>query len=333
MRSSFVTLALAGLVASAVAAPLNDGHKYEEKKVEEAKYDDKKYDDKKYVHDDKSYDDKKVDEKKYHDVKYDPKKEEHKAPEPKKEHKAPEPKKDDYKKEEPKKEEPKKEDYKKEEPKKEEPKKEEPEKEEPKKEDYKKDDKKYDDKKVDDKKYDDKKVDDKKYDDKKEYDYKEHSLSAFPFHFTSTFHAKAVPNTIIASDGSNVPGQEGAYGLYNFGINSYEEVICFNITLKGVTGEYQSPANTATHIHEAGKGQSGPPRIAFPNPTGDDYTRTSFGCLKGPFETGLTNAATGLDQGAGFSLAQIEANPSGFFADVHTATFVAGAVRGQLERK
>lgn len=47
------------------------------------------------------------------------------------------------------------------------------------------------------------------------------------------------------------------------------------------------------------------PRIAFPNPTGDDYTRTSFGCLKGPFETGLTNAATGLDQGAGFSLAQV----------------------------
>lgn len=47
------------------------------------------------------------------------------------------------------------------------------------------------------------------------------------------------------------------------------------------------------------------PRIAFPNPTGDDYTRTSYGCLKGPFVTGLNNTATGLDQGAGFSLSEV----------------------------
>lgn len=39
------------------------------------------------------------------------------------------------------------------------------------------------------------------------------------------------------------------------------------------------------------------------------------------------------DTGTGFSLKEIEANPSGFFADVHTATYVAGAVRGQLEKK
>ena len=47
------------------------------------------------------------------------------------------------------------------------------------------------------------------------------------------------------------------------------------------------------------------PRIAFPNPTGDDYTRTSFGCLKGPFETGVINQATGRDQGADFSLSEV----------------------------
>ena len=39
-----------------------------------------------------------------------------------------------------------------------------------------------------------------------------------------------------------------------------------NITLYGVAGDYQSPAVTATHIHSAARGASGPPRIAFPNP-------------------------------------------------------------------
>ena len=52
---------------------------------------------------------------------------------------------------------------------------------------------KYDEKKVDEKHYDDKKYDDKHYDEKK------HSLNAFPFHFTSTFHAKAVPDTMCAA--------------------------------------------------------------------------------------------------------------------------------------
>jgi hypothetical protein len=37
------------------------------------------------------------------------------------------------------------------------------------------------------------------------------------------------------------------------------------------------------------------------------------------------------DTGEGFSLAQIEANPPAFFTDVHTADYLAGAIRGQLE--
>lgn len=95
---------------------------------------------------------------------------------------------------------------------------------------------------------------------------------------------------------------------------------------------YQSPAKTATHIHETAAGVNGPPRIAFPNPTpADDPTatvRTSTGCSEGPFTTGL--APNGTDTGTGFSLAQLEANPAGFSADTHTAGFTAGAVRGQL---
>lgn len=103
-----------------------------------------------------------------------------------------------------------------------------------------------------------------------------------------------------------------------------------NITLSGVTGDYQSPALTATHIHEAAKGASGPARLAFPNPKGPDHRRVSYGCLTGPFKTGVKNAATGLDTGDGFHVKQIVENPKGFFTDSHTVLFPLGAVRGQL---
>ncbi|KAK5693047.1 hypothetical protein LTR97_010523 [Elasticomyces elasticus] len=128
------------------------------------------------------------------------------------------------------------------------------------------------------------------------------------------------------------PGEPGAIGYYDFGINSKLDVICYDIVLKGVTGDYQSPAKTATHIHQAVKGASGPPRLAFPNPlpVSDDpkVTRYSKGCLKGPFTTGILR--NGTDTAAGFTVAQIEANPAAFFCDSHTKKYVPGVLRGQL---
>ena len=101
----------------------------------------------------------------------------------------------------------------------------------------------------------------------------------------------------------------------------------------GVTGPFSSPAVTATHIHEAADGQSGPPRIAFPNPepqdSGPEVVKRSAGCIQGPFTTGIQ--AEGLDTGSGFTLAQIEANPASFFTDSHTAVSVPGVVRAQLQ--
>jgi len=51
--------------------------------------------------------------------------------------------------------------------------------------------------------------------------------------------------------------------------------------------------------------------------------------MKGPFATGIDNDE-GVDTGAAFSVAEIEANPSGFFVDVHSSLAVPGAVRGQV---
>ncbi|GAA5838287.1 hypothetical protein JCM3766R1_005510 [Sporobolomyces carnicolor] len=153
------------------------------------------------------------------------------------------------------------------------------------------------------------------------------------FDFTSTYVAYATPDQVINNNQTAVPGEEGASGVFKYGIVASEEVICYSIAVE-ISGDYQSPANTATHIHEAPFGRAGPPRIAFPNPTSDSPIdefgrRTSYGCLKGPFTTGVL--ANGTDTGEGFSLSEIEANPPAFFTDTHTVAFPAGAVRGQLE--
>lgn len=150
------------------------------------------------------------------------------------------------------------------------------------------------------------------------------------FDFTSTQLVKATPDQVVNGT-TPTGGLSGASGTYNFGLNSQTDTICYNITLYGFRGEYQSPAATATHIHEAARGASGPPRIAFPNPkpvAGDNAVRNSVGCLTGPFKTGVL--ANGVDTGDGFKVANIEKNPAGFFADVHSSLAVPGAVRGQL---
>lgn len=150
-----------------------------------------------------------------------------------------------------------------------------------------------------------------------------------PSSFTSAYTVMATPDQVINNDGVATPGQEGATGTFTFRINSDQDIICYDITLEGVSGDYQSPAKTATHIHQAQAGQPGPPRIAFPNPAPvGDGPRTSSGCLQGPFTTGVM--VDGVDSGEGFTLAQIEADPSGFTGDSHTVTSPAGVVRGQL---
>ncbi|CAN8101535.1 unnamed protein product [Discula destructiva] len=151
------------------------------------------------------------------------------------------------------------------------------------------------------------------------------------FVFTSTYKVWATPQQVVNMTNGFTGGLAGAKGLFKYGINSDENTICYNITLKGFRGNYSSPAFTATHIHAGTKGLSGPPRIALPNPIdiGNDFRR-SAGCLKGPFRTGI-NGTNGSDTGVGFHVKQIEDNPAGFFTDVHSTLAVPGAVRGQLD--
>lgn len=86
---------------------------------------------------------------------------------------------------------------------------------------------------------------------------------ASPFTFTSTFGVLATPDKVVDATNNFTGGLQGSSGTFNFGINSNENVICYNITITGFRGDYQSPAKSATHIHEAAVGKSGPPRYVF----------------------------------------------------------------------
>jgi len=152
-----------------------------------------------------------------------------------------------------------------------------------------------------------------------------------PSSFTSAFTVMATPEQVLNADAVATPGEAGAAGTFNFRVNSDLDIICYDISLTGVTGDYASPAKTATHIHQAAVGKAGPPRIAFPNPAPvGDGPRTSSGCLQGPFTTGIL--ANGVDTGDGFTLKALEADPAAFAGDSHTASFTAGVVRGQLSQ-
>merc|ERR1712098_1035275 len=91
-------------------------------------------------------------------------------------------------------------------------------------------------------------------------------LKDFPFCFTSTYQIVATPDQVVNANNTATPGEPGAIGYYNYGIQSEMDLICWHITLKGVTG---------------------PPRIAFPTPepadTGADTVKVSMGCMVGPF--------------------------------------------------
>jgi hypothetical protein len=150
------------------------------------------------------------------------------------------------------------------------------------------------------------------------------------FTFSSMQAINAVPGEVV--NGTEATGGlAGASGTFNFGINAAMNMICYNITLQNFQGDFESPATTATHIHEAARGASGPPRISFPNPESvgaDTAVRNSAGCLKGPFVTGVM--VDGKDSGEGFHVSMIEANPTAFMADTHSSLALPGAVRGQL---
>jgi LPXTG-motif cell wall-anchored protein len=99
------------------------------------------------------------------------------------------------------------------------------------------------------------------------------------------------------------PGDPDGAGLAVVAIDLDTSLVCFTITSDGI-----DPV-VAAHIHEGGADVAGGVVVDFdwPNSLGD-------GCVAG--DTAV--------------LAAIVADPGGYYVNVHTAEFAAGAIRGQL---
>ena len=69
-----------------------------------------------------------------------------------------------------------------------------------------------------------------------------------PFHFTSTYKVVAVPEEVI--NGTSVtPGEPGAIGYYNYGINSDLDVICYVSLVKPSRTVGEFSINVALEHH------------------------------------------------------------------------------------
>lgn len=101
------------------------------------------------------------------------------------------------------------------------------------------------------------------------------------------------------------PGPEGAEGSGKFSIDTAASTFCYDLTWNEKTGE-----PNAGHIHRGKKGLQGPPVIQFALPDKPkDCVKADAGVLK-----------------------EINADPSGFYVNLHTGAYPTGAIRGQLQK-
>jgi hypothetical protein len=99
------------------------------------------------------------------------------------------------------------------------------------------------------------------------------------------------------------PGPSGAKGTADFVIDAEAGSVCYTLAYSGINQP------TAAHIHQGAKGTAGPPVVDLDVPKNHDK-----GCVAG-------------DKA---KLADINKNPSAYYANVHTADYPKGAIRGQL---
>jgi hypothetical protein len=116
-------------------------------------------------------------------------------------------------------------------------------------------------------------------------------------------------NEISPTTGQPGAGDPDGYGSASFTFDG--DQLCFGITVANL----DTPG--AAHIHKARKGQNGDIVVPLmPVPTSGDPGASS-GCVT------VSDAMLAAD---------IQAHPKAYYANVHTAAFPGGAVRGQLKR-
>jgi hypothetical protein len=113
-------------------------------------------------------------------------------------------------------------------------------------------------------------------------------------------------NEISATTGERGAGDPDGFGSASVTFDG--DQLCFGITVANL----DTPV--AAHIHRGAKDVNGPIVVPLTQPaTGDP---------------GASSGCVAIDPALA---AEIQANPRGFYANVHTTAFPGGAVRGQLK--
>jgi CHRD domain-containing protein len=136
----------------------------------------------------------------------------------------------------------------------------------------------------------------------------------------STLAALALPGPVLA-DGTKLstdmsgaeeapaPGDDDATGTAHLTLNQGTGTVCYDLSWANIDGTV-----TAAHIHRGPAGQAGPVVV--------------------PLFVGQSFAGTGSDSGCVTSdralIKDIRKNPTAYYVNVHSTTFPAGAIRGQL---
>jgi len=111
-------------------------------------------------------------------------------------------------------------------------------------------------------------------------------------------------NVAMVGEAESPVGDPVATGTATFHLRKGQAQVCYTLTAKNLTA-------TAAHIHAGNADASGPVVVPLATPSS---AGTSSGCA--PADRPL--------------VASILADPAGFYANVHTAQFPGGAIRGQL---
>ncbi|HEY8455945.1 MAG TPA: CHRD domain-containing protein [Actinopolymorphaceae bacterium] len=121
--------------------------------------------------------------------------------------------------------------------------------------------------------------------------------------------------TTVLTGAQEVPGPGDEDGIGTFVAVIKGDQLCYLLTARKI-----EPA-MAAHIHPGPRGVAGGIAVGL-NPPTDGL---SFGCIRTvPDDQDSTMTLTESE------LAAILANPKNFYVNVHTASFPAGAIRGQL---
>ena len=104
------------------------------------------------------------------------------------------------------------------------------------------------------------------------------------------------------------PGDPDGTGTVTLTVDSAKSQVCYNLTISKI----DTP--TGMHIHKGAAGAAGAVVVPFTAPTSGEGS--SNACVSG-------DAAVVKD---------IEANPAGYYFNVHTQPHAAGALRGQLSK-